>query len=150
MSNKLIKITLYHAKWCGHCVDFLPLWNKMSSDSEALKNIEFKSYEESEINNLPEIDRSYDGVDVRSFGYPAIKISINDQDYMYEGKRTSEKIYTFILEKLKSLNGNGNGNGNGNANEMNGGSGMIKRRITLKDFKILFENNNTLKPFKYL
>lgn len=141
MSKKPIKITLFHANWCDYCQNFLPLWNEMKSDKETTKNIEFEEYEDTKIGDLPEKIRSCDGVDVRTFGYPAIKISIGDKDYMYTGKRTAEKIYGFILDKIN--------NPKQNDKELKGGTNS-KRLITLNDFKFVFDNTHLLKPFKFI
>lgn len=100
-SKKPVKIILFHANRCGHCVDFLPTWEKMKSDKNANKNIEFEQYEESIVKDLPEDVRSIDGVDVRTNGWPTIKISVNGRDHMYSGNRTPDDIYKYILAQLK-------------------------------------------------
>lgn len=42
-TKKPVKIILFHANWCGHCVDFIPTWEKMKSDKNANKNIELNN-----------------------------------------------------------------------------------------------------------
>jgi thiol-disulfide isomerase/thioredoxin len=104
--NKPIKITLFHAEWCGHCVSFMPTWKQMMADKDANKNISFEAYEEQEIDSLPEKSRTLDGADVRSFGYPMIKMSVDGTDYSYEGRRTPSELYGYILNRLKKTDGN--------------------------------------------
>lgn len=99
--QKRVKITLYHAEWCGHCVQFMPTWKKMTSDVEANKSIEFESHEESVIPKLPENVRTFQGKDIRSNGFPTIRIKVDDVEYLYHGKRTPEEIYKTIVHELK-------------------------------------------------
>jgi thiol-disulfide isomerase/thioredoxin len=138
--KKPIRITLFHANWCDYCIDFLPRWEEMRANTNASANIDFMTYEDTEIANLPDEIRTIAGVDVRSYGYPAIKISINGNDYMYTGRRTTDDIYTFILDKLKNPTRQ---NQSGGSNEYN-----VKRLINTNDFKILYDNVHILKPFK--
>lgn len=99
--KKPIKITLFHANWCGHCTGFMPTWENMRADESSQKNIEYEEYEESAIGALDESMRTVNGRDVRSFGYPTIKITVNDKDYVYEGRRTTDDIYKSILEEIR-------------------------------------------------
>lgn len=102
-SKKPVKITLFHADWCGHCKHFTPLWDEMKADKKALKNIDFEDYEESVVGNLPESVRVVDGNDIRENGWPTIKITINDENLIYSGRRTPEDIYGFIVNQLKGV-----------------------------------------------
>lgn len=103
--KKPIKITLFHANWCGHCTNFMPTWETMKSDETSHKNIDFEEYEEEAIGKLSDNERSINGRDVRSFGYPTIKINVNDSEYIYEGRRTIDDIYGSILEEIKQMSG---------------------------------------------
>ena len=42
-SSKPVQITLYHANWCGHCVNFKPTWETMKSNPKNTKKIDFVS-----------------------------------------------------------------------------------------------------------
>jgi hypothetical protein len=101
--EKPIKLTLFHSLTCGHCHTFMPVWDEMKGDKNKniLENMSFKEYESSVIENLPEDVKTINGEDVRSFGYPSIKISINKNDYEYSGRRTPQAIYQFILDNIK-------------------------------------------------
>ncbi len=103
MPKKIVRITLFHASWCGHCTNFMPTWDQMRQDTSALKNIEFNAYEDSELGNVPESVKSINGKPARSFGFPTLKVSIDGQDYLYGGVRTPEAIYTFILDIIKQI-----------------------------------------------
>src|SRR5579872_6351470 len=103
LNKKPIKITLFHADYCGYCTDFMPTWESMKSDNSACENIDFEDYEAGAIAGLQENDRSINGRDVRTFGYPTIKIKVNDKEYMYQGKRTVDNIYESIVGELQKL-----------------------------------------------
>lgn len=95
-TSKPIQITLYHANWCGHCVNFMPIWNKMSSNIKNQKNINFVAYDDKVINNMsnkPNIQ-----------GYPTIRIDINGKSEEYKGTRTENDIFKYIINKLKGGN----------------------------------------------
>lgn len=112
-TSKPIQITLFHANWCGHCIDFMPTWEKMKSNETANKNINFENYEYETINSLSKLDRSINGLDIIDdrLGFPTIKITINDTEYLYNGPRDISNIYNFILEELRE-NTTGDGFGN--------------------------------------
>ena len=51
INNKIV-LCLYHWKLCGHCIDFIPRWNKITSqykDSIIIVNIELDA-----MNKLPD------------------------------------------------------------------------------------------------
>jgi thiol-disulfide isomerase/thioredoxin len=107
MSEKLIRITLFHASWCGHCVNFLPTWEKMAIDEAAQKNIEFAAYEESELKNLnPDVKKQKKINSAGVMSYPTLKISIDDNDHIYQGARTPEAIYEFVIKELTMISRN--------------------------------------------
>lgn len=99
-SKKPVKITLFHAEWCGHCVDFKPTWEKMKENKEAWKNIEFEEYESGILNSLPEDVKKINGEDI--IGFPTIKISIFEKEYNYKGVRNQDEIFGFVLERMKN------------------------------------------------
>lgn len=53
------------------------------------------------MKDLPEDIRSVDGVDVRTNGWPTVKITVNNEDHLYHGNRSPHDIYKFILDQLK-------------------------------------------------
>ncbi len=99
-SSKPVKITLFHAEWCGHCVDFKPTWGKMKENKEAWKNIDFEEYEAGTLSTLPEKTKKVNGEDI--IGFPTIKIKIFEKEYNYKGSRDQDDIFEFVLDHLKN------------------------------------------------
>lgn len=104
--TKPVKITLIHATWCGHCVNFMKIWEPMTEKKnegekgydEYLnkhKNIDFVTYEESELTKDNELKNK-----VR--GYPTILIEINGNEKHYTGPRQESDILEFIRGEIKS------------------------------------------------
>jgi len=106
--GKPITITLFHADSCGHCTTFMPIWNEMKADKDASKNIDFMDYESAAIGDLPEDEKTVDGEDIREYGYPAIKITVNNKSHAYLGRRSPQLIYKDILDHIKNPDGNEN------------------------------------------
>jgi thiol-disulfide isomerase/thioredoxin len=119
-SRKRIKMTLFHANWCGHCTNFMPTWESMKADKNANKNIEFVEHEESTIMDLPENERMVEGKDVTGMGYPTIRINVNEKEYAFDGGRTVDNIYNSIIDELRNQRGmNGKDNVTKTDNIMN-------------------------------
>jgi thiol-disulfide isomerase/thioredoxin len=82
---------LFHAPWCGHCVNFIPIWNKFESQVKidnlkiAKINIENEKYK-----NI--INKYKDYIK----GYPTVlyidKLKIKE----YDGERTVNSLIEFI------------------------------------------------------
>lgn len=101
--QKPIKIIYFHAyARCGYCTAFKPTWEELIATNGSDKNIDFDEYDEADISSLPYEMRTVDGEDVRKYGYPGIKIIVNEKNYMYLGRRTPEAIYRFILGAIKN------------------------------------------------
>jgi len=102
MKGASINMTLYHAHWCGHCVSFLPLWDKLKSELANSNNklhgvpIKFESFEESK---LKKGGANINGKPIS--GYPTIKLTLSvngaTKDYEYTGDRKD------IMNYLKEL-----------------------------------------------
>lgn len=99
-SEKPVKITLFHAEWCGHCVDFKPTWEKMKESKEAWKNIEFEEHEAGTLGSLSENEKKVNGEDI--IGFPTIRINIFEKEYNYKGSRDQDEIFGFVLDHLKN------------------------------------------------
>jgi len=87
------KITLYHAVWCGHCVNFQPEWEKLKQLAKE-KNIKTESYEAEQDKDVMQKDG------IRAF--PTIMLQINDDKIEYVGERTADKI----MDKFDEIVGN--------------------------------------------
>ena len=77
---------LFKAEWCGHCKHFLPIWEKISNDSNL--NISFKIFD-SEKNKKEIKEYNIDG-------FPTIMYKFNDKLIEYTGSRDVESIKHFI------------------------------------------------------
>ena len=81
------QITLYHAKWCGHCTTFMPVWNDLKSTLKE-NNISYKSYEDGA--NKAEIEKA--GVN----GFPTVRITVDGKTSDYDGPRNKRSILQAI------------------------------------------------------
>ncbi len=99
--SKPVKITLFYADWCTHCEDFLPKWQEMQKMPNIDKKIDFKTYEEAKMIELPPSKQLINGEAIR--GYPTIKIEISGKEFDYTGKRNAEAILIFIKTKIVAM-----------------------------------------------
>lgn len=76
-------ITLYHASWCPHCVNFMPIWNELKPQLAKI-GVKYAEYESDA--NAVEVDKA----NIRSF--PTIKINKGNKVYDYAGPRTVDAI----------------------------------------------------------
>lgn len=102
--KKEVKITLYYADWCGHCVNFKPEWNKFKEHilkiKKRNKDIEIftKEYEDDELQKKG--GGKINGKDIQ--GYPTVKIKLTmgdkSKEYNYDdyGKKDSKYMTRFI------------------------------------------------------
>ena len=81
---------LFHAKWCGHCVRFMPEWKKFKKQT----NINVVEYEADE--NTKDIEEN------KVKGFPTIKCkTVNGDVREFEGERTIEGLNKFAEECSK-------------------------------------------------
>ena len=90
-SEKPIKIILYHASWCTHCTDFMPIWEEMCKNPKATKYIIFQDFEQKSIPS-----------DTPISGFPTIELIVDGKSHIYSGPRTTDDIYGKIIEKVKN------------------------------------------------
>lgn len=80
------ELILFKAEWCGHCKNFLPVWENISNDPNL--NIKFKIYDseqnKSEINNY------------NISGFPTIMYKVDNKLIEYVGNRDEESLKQFI------------------------------------------------------
>ena len=90
MSNT--KITLYHAKWCGHCQKFMQTWDGLKNffDKHNIKYEDFEETENKDIISKKKIKR-----------FPTIIISKNNEDYLYNGEKSVNAIINEVLPDLQ-------------------------------------------------
>ena len=80
------ELILFKADWCGHCKRFLPIWDKISKDSNL--NVNFTTFDsdkhKKEIQNY------------NIEGFPTIIYKVNDKIIEYAGDRDEKSIRDFI------------------------------------------------------
>lgn len=104
-----LKLTLYHASWCGHCVTFIPEWEKLEkyiSDIGYKHNgvkislasqddKDLKKHGGGKINNVP-IE-----------GYPTLKFGLTlgniSKEYEYLKGRESNIIANYVKKVCDGL-----------------------------------------------
>jgi len=90
-----VKITLYHANWCGHCKNFIPQWNALTKFFDE-HNISYDDFEDKRNSN--EIQEA--GIQ----GFPTIRINKNGNEYDYNGPRTADAIINELGIQLGGSN----------------------------------------------
>jgi thiol-disulfide isomerase/thioredoxin len=84
-NNTNKKIVLYHAEWCGHCKNFLPVWKQF-----------VKQYPEI---NVEDIECSNEGNKSKCAnieGFPTVILFKDDQQIQYNGERTIDGLLNFV------------------------------------------------------
>jgi thioredoxin-like negative regulator of GroEL len=87
INNKIV-LCLYHWKLCGHCIDFIPRWNKITSqykDSIIIVNIELDA-----MNKIPDYYK------VQAF--PSIILYKNGKKFKECNMRDDKSLHNFIQE----------------------------------------------------
>ena len=86
-------ITLYHATWCKHCQNLLPLWNNMIKDIST-NNIIIRDVEVSELDNEPEYIKNM------ITGFPTVIMTPDNKSYI------GEKEIVDLLNYIKDTSNN--------------------------------------------
>lgn len=88
-----VKVILYHAKWCGHCKDFMSDWNKLKEAFVPI-GIQYEEYE---------ADENRDIVDKANIqGFPTIVIVTNGVQEEYHKGRDFDSILKFVESKKET------------------------------------------------
>ena len=90
-------MVLFHAPWCGHCKNFMPIWDQLSkSDTGNIDIVKVNCDENKELAKKHGIQ-----------GFPTVKFlpqgilnTMPDQAQAYEGARTHQSLMDFIKTKL--------------------------------------------------
>lgn len=89
-NNSKPTMMLFHAKWCGHCVRFMPEWKKFKKQAK-INVVEYEADENSEAiseNNVK--------------GFPTIKCRTSSGDVKeFDGERTVAGLNAFAEECSK-------------------------------------------------
>ena len=79
------KLIAFTAKWCGHCRNFMPIYNNLKNENS---NIEFINYD-SEINR-DKIEQ------FKISGFPTLFLEHKNKLIEYEGDRSKTSILEFV------------------------------------------------------
>lgn len=89
------KLLLFHAKWCGHCVHFMPTFLKLKHEYADLDKIDIISIEEGQKGGKELID------EYEIQGFPTIKLYDGNKLHDYNGGRDINNIRDYVNSTLK-------------------------------------------------
>jgi len=86
-------LLLFHAKWCGHCVHFMPTWIKLN-----------REYVDSDKLNLVRVsDKNTELIEQFQIGgFPTIQLYDGKRFHEYSGGRDINNIREYVNEMLKT------------------------------------------------
>lgn len=94
-----IGVTLYHAKWCKHCKNFMPEWDKFKNYIDTKHNtskINYSQFEDGEMSRST--NHTINGNPIG--GFPTLKITVTNngktKEFEYQGKRRASELQEFI------------------------------------------------------
>ena len=90
-------ISLYFAKWCGHCVNFKPTWEQIKNELNN-SNIDVNTIDCSGDSPHTSINETPNGTQLE--GFPTIILSINKKDIIYNGERSKMAVISFIKQNM--------------------------------------------------
>jgi len=90
------KLLLFHAKWCGHCVHFMPTFLKLKHEYTNLDKIDMISIEEGQKGGKELIE------EYEIQGFPTIKLYDGNKIHDYNGGRDINNIRDFVNSTLKT------------------------------------------------
>jgi len=92
--NNIILI-LFHATWCGHCLNFKPIWENLKNNHP--KGIQLGDVEHAEVNEY-----KYSQNEKQIEGYPTLRLYHKDKLLKeYDGERNFEDIYKYLEDFIK-------------------------------------------------
>jgi len=93
-----IRVELYYANWCPHCVNFKADWAKFKNAVDG--KIKCRQYEESEHKELM--------MKKKIKGFPTLRIIVDNNIEEYNGDRDFNSLYNFVMNKINNLNNTNN------------------------------------------
>jgi thiol-disulfide isomerase/thioredoxin len=87
-NDNKIKVILFKADWCGHCVTFKPTWDKIIENKDFAGKFEFIKYDADKQKQM------FQKYKVNAF--PTIKIEDDNEVREYDGERTMEEFTAFL------------------------------------------------------
>ena len=89
------KLLLFHAKWCGHCVHFMPAFLKLKHEYADLDKIDIISIEDGQKGGKELIE------EYEIQGFPTIKLYDGNKLHDYNGGRDINNIRDYVNSTLK-------------------------------------------------
>ena len=93
-----VNVTFYYANWCGHCMEFKPIYNEVKEFFSNNSDVNFIEKEDSDIVKTDTIN----GKPI--YAYPSIKINTNNNEFQFNGDRTKEGLISEINNLLNIEN----------------------------------------------
>jgi thiol-disulfide isomerase/thioredoxin len=88
-----VRLVLYHAPWCPHCVKFMPEWKALGNNKEINgKNVEIEAIdceanpEAAERENVS--------------GFHTVKLYVGDESHEYDGARDSATLILWVKKMV--------------------------------------------------
>jgi hypothetical protein len=104
-----VTVTVYKAKWCSHCINFIPELNKLIEMYGGGKktindvNVKIKTYWDTDLKGK---EGTINGNPIS--GYPTIKIGLQvggkSKEYEYTKERTKEKLHMYLNNIINEIN----------------------------------------------
>ena len=90
-------LVLFHADWCGHCKNFMPEWNKISSEVASMDGVDV-ILAKVECGNAKDNDAHKDIMEKYNIkGYPTIlSFDKSGNHTEYDGERSKSGIFKFL------------------------------------------------------
>lgn len=131
----MTSITLYFAKWCGHCHNFLPVWEKIKKWC-ASNNVTAKEFEDEHIEKMKMTGENDPNVMLGLVdGYPTIIINRGNSDATVIRDRSEDSI-------IRLLKGEVIQTGGGKSRNQNGGTCSLRgdMKINYKEKYVKYKN----------
>ena len=83
-------LMLFKAEWCGHCKNFIPVWNTLKNDNSLNKKFNFVTYDSEQNSKIVS--------KLNIQGYPTLLIKKNDTITEYKGARDFEYLNQYLIK----------------------------------------------------
>jgi thiol-disulfide isomerase/thioredoxin len=83
--NIKTKLVLYHAEWCGHCKNFLPVWKQFVQQHPEISTEDIECSNDANKSKCANIE-----------GFPTVVLIKDNQQIKYNGERTIDGLYNFV------------------------------------------------------
>ncbi len=92
-NNDKVSLHLVKADWCGHCKNFLPLWEEMSKKYSNKYNFV--------LHNEPDVGKIKKEYKMNITGFPTLFLVNKNSVVKYENSRNEDNILDFLNQYSK-------------------------------------------------